>query len=72
MQKIVIDEKVSIWQQIEVTFSDDIDLSSKEKIEKALNTADIWNISVIEPYYETEQHLEYDVPELVDVTYAGD
>lgn len=72
MQKIVIDEKVSIWQQIEVSFPDDVDLSSKEKIEEALNTEDIWDISVIEPYYETEQHLEYDVPELPEVMHVGD
>jgi hypothetical protein len=72
VQKIVIDEKISIWQKIEVTFSDGVDLSSKEKIEEALNTADIWNISVIEPYYSTEQHLEYDIPELTEVEYVGD
>lgn len=72
MQKIVIDEKVSIWQKIEVFFPDDVDLSSKEKIEEALNPADVWEISVIEPYYDTEQHLEYDVPELTEITYTGD
>lgn len=72
MQKIVIDEEVSIWQKIEVTFSDSVDLSSKKKIEEALNTADIWDISVIETYYDTEQHLEYDVPELTEVTYVGE
>ncbi len=72
MQKIVIDEKISIWQKIEVAFSDSVDLSSKEKIEEALKTEDIWDISVIEPYYGTEQHLEYDVSELTEVEYAGE
>lgn len=72
MQKIVIDEKISIWQKIEVTFSDSVDLSSKKKIEEALKTEDILDMSLIEPYFGTELHLEYDVPELTEVEYVGE
>ena len=32
MQKVVIDEKVTIWQRVTFTFEDDIDLSNKDLI----------------------------------------
>lgn len=60
MQKIRIDEKISIWQKLEITFNDDVDLSDNEKIMKALKEANFYDISVVNTYLETENHLEYD------------
>lgn len=60
MQKIRIDEKISIWQKLEITFNDDVDLSDNEKIMKALKDANFYDISVVNTYLETENHLEYD------------
>lgn len=60
MKKIRIDEKVSVWQTLEVSFPDDVDLSTPEKVKQALNGTDWYDMSVINTYLETEEHLDYD------------
>lgn len=60
MQKIRIDEKISIWQKVEITFNDDVDLSNNEEVMKAIKEANFYDISVVNTYLETENHLEYD------------
>jgi hypothetical protein len=60
MQKIEIDEKISIWQRLEITFTDNVDLSTDEKIKEAIKSGDFWNIELKYTYDETENHLDYD------------
>ena len=60
MKKIRIDEKVSVWQTLEVSFPDDVDLSTPEKVKQALNGTDWYDMSVKNIYLETEEHLDYD------------
>lgn len=60
MQKIEIDEKISIWQRLEITFTDNVDLSTDEKIKEAIQSGDFWNIELKHTYDETENHLDYD------------
>ena len=60
MKKIRIDEKVSVWQTLEVSFPDDVDLSTPEKVKQALNGTDWFDMSVKNTYLETEEHLDYD------------
>lgn len=60
MQKIEIDEKISIWQRSEITFTDNVDLSTDEKIKEAIKSGDFWNIELKYTYDETENHLDYD------------
>ena len=60
MQKIEVDEKISIWQRLEITFDDDIDLSTNEKIEKAIKSGCFFDIRLKYTFDETEDHLDYD------------
>ena len=60
MQKIEIDEKISVWQRVEITFTDDVDLSTDEKIREAIKSGDFWDIELKNTYDETENHLNFD------------
>ena len=60
MQKIEIDEKISIWQRLEITFEDDVDLSTKEKIEEAIKSRNFYDVELKYTFDETENHLDYD------------
>lgn len=60
MQKIEIDEKISIWQKVKITFEDDVDLSTKEKIEEAIKSGDFYDVELRYTFDETENHLDYD------------
>ena len=37
MQKVIIQEQVTIWQDVCLSFPDDIDISTKEKLVEAIN-----------------------------------
>lgn len=60
MQKVVIDEKVTIWQRVTFTFDDDIDLSNKDLIMQAIENSDYYDMGLLDTYHETENHIEYD------------
>lgn len=61
MKKIRIDEKITVWQKLELAFSDDVDLSNDEKIKQALKEAPLKDIRLLCVFNETEEHLEYDI-----------
>lgn len=60
MKKIRIDELVKVWQRVEYTFTDDVDLSSKEKIMSALENCEYWDCNEKDTYWDTEEHLQWD------------
>lgn len=60
MQKVIIQEQVTIWQDVCLSFPDDIDISTKEKLVEAINK-DKWVDSENKNVFpETEEHRAYD------------
>ena len=60
MQKVIIQEQVTIWQDVCLSFPDDIDISTKEKLVEAINK-DKWVDSENKNVFlETEEHQAYD------------
>jgi hypothetical protein len=60
MKKIRIDEKISIWQVVEVTFPDDVNIHNKEEIAELLKLGKFDNIEFIDSFPETEYHQGFD------------
>ena len=58
--KITIDEKVSVWKRYRLTFPEDSDASTKEKLKDLIEHGMYDNIECIQVYPETEDHIEYD------------
>lgn len=65
MKKLIVDERISVWQKVEIIFEDDVDLSSEEKIKKALETVEIKHTptDLIETYWEDAKHLNFEINE---------
>lgn len=62
MKKIRIDEKVTIWHIVEITFNDDeFDVNNKEQIAEALERGDFVDFETIDVFPETEEHICYDL-----------
>ena len=61
MNKIIrIHEKVSIWQILDFTFPDDVNISDIEHIKKAIKDDLYTDLCTIERFPETEDHIQYD------------
>ena len=59
-KRIRIHEKVSIWQILDFTFPDDVNISDIEHIKKAIKDDLYTDLSTIERFPETEDHIQYD------------
>ena len=57
---IRIQEKISIWQILDFTFPDDVDISDIEHIKKAIKENLYTDLSTVEIFPETEEHIQYD------------
>ena len=61
MSKVIrLDEKVSVWQRIELTFPDDVDIVDTTRIREAIKEDKFIDISYVDTYRETEEHIQYD------------
>lgn len=74
MQTVVVQEKISVWQDTVYEFEDDVDLSTKAKVEKAINDAEFWDCNTKDFYWETVDLLQRDIDtaELDGVHYPKD
>jgi hypothetical protein len=61
MKKIRIDEIISTWQTVEITFPDDVDIHNKEEIAELLRLGKFTNIEIIGIFPEIENHIDYDL-----------
>lgn len=61
MKKIRIDERISTWQTVEITFPDDVDIHNKEEIAELLRLGKFTNIEIIDILPEIENHIDYDL-----------
>lgn len=74
MQTVIIQEKISVWQDTVYEFEDDVDLSTKAKVKQAIDDAMFWDCSTKDFYWETVDLLERDMGtvELDGVQYPKD
>lgn len=74
MQTIIVQEKISIWQDTVYEFNDDVDLSTKAKAKQAIDNAEFWDCATKDFYWETVDLLERDINsmELDGVHYPKD
>lgn len=74
MQTVVVQEKISVWQDTIYEFEDDVDLSTKAKVEKAINDGEFWDCNTKDFYWETVDLLQRDIDtaELDGVQYPKD
>lgn len=74
MQKVIVQEKISVWQDNVYEFEDDVDVSTKDKLKQAIDDGRFWDCNATNFYWETVDLLERDIDtaELDGVLYPKD
>lgn len=58
--KIIVDEQVSVWKRYKMTFTENYDILTPEKLKDLIENGHFDDMECVEVYPETESHIQYD------------